>query len=76
MIELTQNNVSNVDRKPGTANRLQPVSLSTANGFQRCGQMLSFDTSEELQSQNDVIINQDLGYWFLPKLHQMRFQTF
>jgi len=63
LIELTQNNVLNVDRKPRSVNRLVLLSTVYSEHFWRKRQMLSFDTLEEtiLHHQDDIIINQDLG---------------
>jgi len=46
-MELTQNNVLNVDKKPGLANRLAPLSSIYSKRFRRYSQMLSFNTLEE-----------------------------
>jgi len=46
-MELTQNNVLNVDRKPGSANHLAPLSSVYSERFRRWRQMLSIDTLEE-----------------------------
>jgi len=35
VMELTQNNVLNVDRKPGSANRLAPLSSAYSKRFRR-----------------------------------------
>jgi len=54
LMDISQNNVYNIDRKLGLANRLGPISLITVSEIR--SYMLRFDTSE-----NDVITNQDLG---------------
>ena len=39
LVKLTQNNVLNVDRKPGSANRLETASTGYCKRFRRWGQM-------------------------------------
>jgi len=46
-MELTQNDVLNMDRKPGSTNRLVPLSSVYTERLRRYRQMLSFDTLEE-----------------------------
>jgi len=46
-MELTQNSVLNVDKKPGSANCLAPLSSVYSERFRRQRQILSFDTLEE-----------------------------
>jgi len=61
-MELTQNNVLNVDSKPGSANRLAPLSSDYSERFRRWRQMLSFRRFRGgVNPQDDVIINHDLG---------------
>jgi len=45
-MELTQNNLLNVDRKPGSTNRLA-FHQSTVNAFGNRDKLLSVDTLEE-----------------------------
>jgi len=47
VIELTQNNVLNVDRKPGRRIVWAPLSSVYSEHFRRWRQMLSFGTLEE-----------------------------
>jgi len=46
-MELMQSNVLNACRKPGSANRLVPLSSIYSERFRRKRQTLNFDTLEE-----------------------------
>jgi len=57
-MELTQNNALNVDRKPGSTNRLPPLSSVYSEQLKEAN--VEFWHFRGVHPQDDVIINQDL----------------
>jgi len=61
-MELTQNNVLNVDRKPGWANRLASLSSVYSERFRREANVEFWYFGVGVHYQDGVIINQGLGW--------------